>query len=86
MLDHPQQLPQGHETGVQAAHRGVCPAEGDEPHIGKLLDMTMLAVTGGEERTASEYKVLLARAGLKINRVIPTGSDVSIVEAELLDH
>jgi O-methyltransferase domain len=60
--------------------------EGDEPHIGKLLDMTMLAVTGGEERTAIEYKVLLARAGLKINRVIPTGSDVSIVEAELLNH
>jgi O-methyltransferase domain/Dimerisation domain len=60
--------------------------EGDEPHIGKLLDMTMLAVTGGEERTASEYKVLLGRAGLKMTRVVPTGSDVSIVEAELLNH
>jgi O-methyltransferase domain/Dimerisation domain len=59
--------------------------EGDEPHIGKLLDMTMLAVTGGEERTATEYKTLLARAGLTMTRVIPTGSDVSIVEAELLN-
>jgi O-methyltransferase domain/Dimerisation domain len=60
--------------------------EGDEPHIGKLLDMTMLAVTGGEERTASEYRKLLARAGLTMTRVIPTGSDVSIVEAEIRDH
>lgn len=60
--------------------------EGNEPHAGKLLDMTMLAVTGGEERTASEYKVLLARAGLKMTRVVSTGSDVSIVEAELLNH
>ena len=60
--------------------------EGDEPHIGKLLDMTMLAVTGGEERTATEYRTLLARAGLTMTRVIPTGSDVSIVEAELLNH
>jgi|HubBroStandDraft_1064217.scaffolds.fasta_scaffold38845_1 hypothetical protein len=60
--------------------------EGDEPHIGKLLDMTMLAVTGGEERTATEYRTLLARAGLTMTRVIPTGSDVSIVEAEFLSH
>jgi O-methyltransferase domain/Dimerisation domain len=60
--------------------------EGDEPHIGKLLDMTMLAVTGGEERTATEYRTLLARAGLTMTRVIPTGSDVSIIEAELLNH
>src|ERR1700733_8085929 len=60
--------------------------EGDEPHIGKLLDMTMLAVTGGEERTAIEYRTLFARAGLTMTRVIPTGSDVSIVEAELLNH
>jgi hypothetical protein len=59
--------------------------EGDEPHIGKLLDMTMLAVTRGEERTATEYKTLLARAGLTMTRVIPTGSEVSIVEAELLN-
>jgi hypothetical protein len=59
--------------------------EGDEPHVGKLLDMTMLVVTGGEERTASEYKVLLARAGLKMTRVVPTGSDASIIETQLLN-
>jgi O-methyltransferase domain/Dimerisation domain len=60
--------------------------EGDEPHIGKLLDMTMLVVTGGEERTANEYRTLLARAGLTVTRVVSTGSDVSIVEAEIRNH
>lgn len=60
--------------------------EGDDPHIGKLLDMTMLVVTGGEERTANEYRTLLGRAGLTMTRVVPTGSDVSIVEAEIRNH
>jgi SAM-dependent methyltransferase len=57
--------------------------EGDEPHFGKLLDMVMLAITGGEERTVTEYGTLLAQAGLKMNRIIPTSSNVSIVEAEV---
>lgn len=57
--------------------------EGDEPHFGKLADMVMLAIPGGEERTALEYGSLLAQAGLKMTRVVPTGSDVSIVEAQI---
>ena len=57
--------------------------EGNTPHFGKLADMVMLAIPGGEERTAAEYGTLLAAAGLKMTRVIPTASDVSIVEAEL---
>jgi SAM-dependent methyltransferase len=57
--------------------------EGNTPHLGKLVDMVMLAIPGGEERTAGEYKTLLASAGLNMTRVLPTTSDVSIVEAEL---
>ena len=56
--------------------------EGNTPHFGKLADMVMLAIPGGEERTAAEYGTLLAAAGLKMTRVVPTASDVSIVEAE----
>jgi hypothetical protein len=55
--------------------------EGDTPHIGKLLDMVMLAIPGGQERTADEYRTLLAKSGLKMTRVVPTKADVSIVEA-----
>ena len=57
--------------------------EGDTPHFGKVVDMVMLTIPGGEERTSAEYGTLLAAAGLKMKRVFPTASDVSIVEAEL---
>ena len=29
--------------------------EGDTPHFGKIVDMVMLTIPGGEERTAAEY-------------------------------
>lgn len=55
--------------------------EGDTPHPGKLTDMIMLTVPGGEERTPSQYDALLGKAGFKMTRVVPTASLVSIVEA-----
>ena len=55
--------------------------EGDAPHPGKLLDMVMLTVPGGEERTPSQYRALLDQAGFRMTRVVPTASLVSIVEA-----
>jgi SAM-dependent methyltransferase len=58
----------------------VLPA-GDTPHPGKVLDMVMLVFPGGQERTEAEYSSLVARAGFRLNRVVPTASAVSIVEA-----
>lgn len=55
--------------------------EGDVAHPGKLLDILMLTVPGGEERTPSQYSALLDRAGFRMARVVPTSSLVSIVEA-----
>jgi len=55
--------------------------DGDVPHPGKMLDMVMLTVPGGEERTASQYRALLDQAGFQMRRVVPTASLVSIVEA-----
>ena len=55
--------------------------ESDEPHMGKMLDMMMLLVPGGEERTAAEYETLLAPNGFRMTRVVPTASAVSVVEA-----
>ena len=60
----------------------VLPA-GDTPHPGKLLDMVMLVVPGGQERTEAEYGPLLARAGFRITRIVPTESAVSVVESVL---
>jgi hypothetical protein len=54
---------------------------GDAPHPGKVLDMVMLVIPGGQERTEAEYAALLAKAGFRLNRVVPTASAVSVVEA-----
>lgn len=56
---------------------------GDTPesHSGKLLDIIMLAVTGGRERTRSQYEALLGSAGFRLQQVIATPSQYSIVEA-----
>jgi O-methyltransferase domain/Dimerisation domain len=56
---------------------------GDTPHPGKMLDMMMLVGPGGRERTEEEYAELLAKAGLRLTRVVPTASAVSVVEAKL---
>lgn len=55
--------------------------EGDTPHPGKMLDLLMLVATGGQERTEKEYGTLLDKADLRLTRVVPTPSAVSIVEA-----
>ena len=57
--------------------------EGNEPHPGKILDMMMLVGPGGQERTPKEYDELLKKAGMKMERVVPTESAVSIVEARV---
>jgi hypothetical protein len=58
----------------------VLPA-GDTPHQGKMQDMVMLALPGGQERTEAEYESLLGKAGFRLTRVVPTESVVSVVEA-----
>ena len=54
--------------------------EGNVPHQGKLQDLVMMVVPGGQERTEAEYAALLGKAGFRLNRVVPTSSVVSIVE------
>jgi hypothetical protein len=55
--------------------------EGTPWHPGMLLDLEMLVLVGGRERTASEYADLLSRAGFRQTRVIPTAGPMSIIEA-----
>jgi len=54
---------------------------GDAPSIGKLVDVVMMSLVPGRERTTTEYRQLLERAGLSLNRVMPTASAKSIIEA-----
>jgi hypothetical protein len=54
---------------------------GNEPNFGKWLDVGMLIFTGGCERTEGEYRELLAGAGFRLTRIVPTPSPVSVIEA-----
>ncbi|MEU6393871.1 methyltransferase [Streptomyces sp. NPDC046939] len=59
----------------------VPPETGNDPHSGKLVDMWLMLLVGGKERTVSQYSDLLGRAGFELQRVVETASAVSIVEA-----
>jgi SAM-dependent methyltransferase len=54
---------------------------GNAPSPAKGLDIVMLTIEGGKERTEKEYRELLDAAGLRLTRIIPTRSPFSIVEA-----
>jgi hypothetical protein len=54
---------------------------GDATSFGKFVDLNMLVMTGGRERTETEYRTLLEAAGLKLTKVIPTQTEMSIIEA-----
>jgi hypothetical protein len=51
------------------------------PHWAKTLDIHMLALLGGRQRTRKEYEVLMAGAGFAFEREIDTRAGVSILEA-----
>jgi hypothetical protein len=53
---------------------------GNAPQPGKLLDVAMLASLVGRERTRADFDDLFARAGLRVHRVIPTATPLSIIE------
>lgn len=57
--------------------------EKPSPQFGNLLDLEMLLMPGGRERTEREFRELFARAGFEITRVIPMKASDSIIEAML---
>jgi SAM-dependent methyltransferase len=54
---------------------------GDGPDPAMILDLAMLVVPGGQERSEDEYRVLLEKAGFRLTRVVPTRTSASIIEA-----
>jgi len=52
------------------------------PDWSKMLDIHMLTLLGGRQRTRQEYEVLLARSGFLLQREIDTRAGISILEAE----
>jgi hypothetical protein len=57
--------------------------ETSEPHFSKLLDLEMLLMPGGRERTEREWRELFANAGFEITRIVPLQAAESVIEARV---
>lgn len=53
---------------------------GNQPSLGKFLDLQMLVMSGGRERTEDEFRDLFGSAGFKLGGIYPTASPQSIIE------
>lgn len=51
-----------------------------ENHPGFLMDLNMMVMTGGKERTAAEFETLLERTGFKVESITPTPTPMGIVQ------
>ncbi len=51
--------------------------------VAKLLDLEVLVMGGGRERTIEEYKDLLGTAGLELLRTIPAKTDPTMMECQI---
>lgn len=54
---------------------------GSDPHMSKMIDLTMLGMLTGRERSAEEFAQLLGDAGFTLDRVAETPTPFSILEA-----
>jgi hypothetical protein len=67
--------------GARVAVVEMLVGEPSDPGPAALMDMTMLAVVPGQERSLAEYDALLSAAGLRRTKVTPTGSGQSVIES-----
>ena len=54
---------------------------GNEPFSYKFLDLTMMILLGGMERSLVQYQNLFEQAGFRVSQVIPTETEISVIEA-----
>lgn len=54
---------------------------GNEPDASKTIDVMMMVVHDGKERTQEEFKDILSRGGFSVSRILPTPSLMSVIEA-----
>jgi len=57
----------------------VVPA-GNEPAISKIVDLEMLVLPGGMERTERQFRELFAASGFRLERIIPMPAPQCIIE------
>ena len=52
----------------------------NEPGVSKLMDLEMLVLPGGMERTGKEFSELFAASGFRLERILPTPGIQCIIE------
>lgn len=68
------------DHGVLLILESVAP-DGNGPHLGKVIDMIMMTMLNGTDRTRSEYQALLGQAGFTIDHVVATEAPTSLIVA-----
>ncbi len=66
--------------GLLLLREGVLP-ETDIPRRRALLDLEMMAINGGRERTEAEWRRLLGRSGFSLSRILPSKGMQDLIEA-----
>jgi len=77
---------------LQSCHRALVPngklllvemviPPDNQPSPAQAMDLNMLVVAGGRERTEDEYGRLFQSAGFRLERIIPTHSPFNVIEA-----
>ncbi|RWP26359.1 methyltransferase [Mesorhizobium sp.] len=54
----------------------------NEGAVAKFGDLNMLVMPGGQERTAEEFRLLLAASDFRVANIVEAGPRISIIEAE----
>ena len=65
---------------------GVYPPRIDQSELSRgaaANDVNMLVSTGGQQRSADEFRALFAAAGFALSRIVPTPARVSVIEGVL---
>jgi hypothetical protein len=72
------------EAGARVVALELVVPPGDAPHMSKMIDLTMLGMLTGKERTAIELRALVESAGLSFRGITPTPTPLSFIEAEVV--
>jgi len=55
---------------------------GDHSQYANSMDLLMLAITGGKERTLTSFEKMLDKANLNLEKIYPTATEFSILEVK----
>ena len=53
---------------------------GNETCFSKFLDLNMMIMSGGRERSREQFRTLFAAAGLELTAIFPTMAPLSVIE------